>query len=61
MVHLDLSAREAETLATVLEGELSDLSWEIAQADGSGAKLEQRREILNRVLDDLVEEEMSCP
>jgi len=60
MVHLDLSAREAETLATVLEGELSDLSWEISQADGSDLRLEQRREILNKLLDDLVEEETSC-
>ena len=61
MVHLDLSAREAETLATVLEGELSDLSWEIAQAEGADFRLEQRREILNKVLDVLVEEEASCP
>jgi hypothetical protein len=61
MVHLDLSAREAETLATVLEGELSDLSWEIAQAEGADVRLEQRREILNKVLDVLVEEETSCP
>jgi len=61
MVHLDLSAREAETLATVLEGEVSDLSWEIAQTEGADVRLEQRREILNKVLDVLVEEEASCP
>ena len=61
MVHLDLDAREAETLATVIEGELSDLSWEIAQAGGADVRLEQRHEILSRVLDDLVQEETSCP
>jgi hypothetical protein len=52
MPNLTLTDEEAEALATVLEGTLSDLSYEIADTDRVEFRdqLKGRREVLNKIL-----------
>jgi hypothetical protein len=55
MPRLDLSREEAETLAAVLEGELSDLSYEIANTDSFDFRstLKQKQTTMRNVLESL--------
>ena len=52
MIRLDLSAQEAQVLATILDSELSDLSYEIANTDSLDFrdKLKAKRVVMHKVL-----------
>ena len=52
MIQLDLSTEEAHVLATILDQELSDLSYEIANTDSLDfrQKLKAKRVVMRKVL-----------
>jgi len=55
MIHLNLNIEERETLIGVLEGDLSDLRYEIADTDNFDfrAGLKKKEAILTKLLDTL--------
>ena len=55
MPSLTLTDEEAEALVMLLEGNLGDLSYEIADTDRVEFRdqLKERREVLNNILDQL--------
>ena len=55
MIQLDLSRQEAETLVAILEHELSDLSYEIANTDSLDFRdgLRKKKAVLSKVLEEL--------
>jgi len=52
MIQLDLSAQEAQVLATILDHELSDLSYEIANTDSLDfrEKLKAKRVVMQKAV-----------
>ena len=62
MIHLDLDFRGTEILVSVLEGALSDLSFEISSTDTKDYRdmLKERRAVLQRVVETLSEARLSA-
>lgn len=59
MAQLTLSSEEREALIVLLEGHLSDMSYEIADTDRSTYRdqIKARRDLLKKILDDLKKSE----
>lgn len=55
MAQLTLTDEEAEALVVLLEGNLADLSYEIADTDRMEFRnrLKSRRDVLHKILDEL--------
>ena len=62
MIHLDLDARGTEILVSVLDGTLSDLSYEISNTDRLDyrERLKERRSVVRHVRDALIETRRSA-